>query len=121
MGIGNLYPVPNKSQLDSGNLSRHELDSMKRRGAVGDIFDHFFDVKGSFVDSDVEERLIAMPVEVIRKIPCSIAIAGGRQKGQCILGALRSQAIRTIVTDTTAVEELKRLMRIAAHDRERVT
>jgi deoxyribonucleoside regulator len=115
LGIGNLYPVPNKSQLDSGNFSRHELDTMKRRGAVGDIFDHFFDAQGRFIDSDVEERLIAMPVETIRKIPCAVAIAGGRNKAQSIMGALRSHVIRTIVTDTTAVEELKKLTRIAAH------
>ena len=63
----------------------------------------------NFIHSDIESRLIAIPIETIRRIPFTIAVGGGLEKAMAILGLLRSNIIKFIITDSTAVEEIIKL------------
>lgn len=109
MGIGSLSPIPTKSLIESGNISLKECEHLKSLGAVGNLVAHFFDINGNFIHSDIESRLIAIPIETIRRIPFTIAVGGGLEKAMAILGLLRSNIIKFIITDSTAVEEIIKL------------
>ncbi|MCL5071917.1 MAG: hypothetical protein M1308_13640 [Actinobacteria bacterium] len=106
MGVGSLYPVPNKGLIESGNISLEECEYLKNLGAVGNLVAHFFDINGNFIHSDIEDRLIAISIETISRIPYTIAVAGGSAKARAILGLLRSNSIKILVTDSTAAEEV---------------
>jgi DNA-binding transcriptional regulator LsrR (DeoR family) len=113
VGIGTLNP----SRLlgESGNaFNRTELAHMKRLGAVGDICVHFFDRDGRDVGGPLNERVIGMSLDQLRKVPRVVAVAGTVEKVEAIRGALEGKLVTTLITDRFAAEEL-----LASHGRRR--
>ena len=80
-------------------VSTDELKELKRTGAVGDILGHCFDEKGNFIETDLEDRLMSIPLSLFRSIRERVAVAGGHHKVEAIRAALRSGIITSLVTD----------------------
>lgn len=78
--------------------------SLDEAQAVGEILIAPFDIGGSFVCPALRERVIAFDARTLRDVPISIGIGTGRGKVQPILGALRSGAVKTLVTDVATAE-----------------
>ncbi|HET9614894.1 MAG TPA: sugar-binding domain-containing protein, partial [Candidatus Limnocylindrales bacterium] len=78
-----------------------ELD---RSGAVGEILVRPFDIDGRFVCNALHERTIAFDARDLGRVPIRIAVAGGPTKVRPILGALRSGAVTTLITDQPTAE-----------------
>ena len=53
--------------------------------------------------------IIAMPVKTLLKVPYSIGVAGGKEKADAILGALRGKYVNILITDNTAAEKILKL------------
>jgi DNA-binding transcriptional regulator LsrR (DeoR family) len=77
----------------------NECERMQNLGAVGDLLAKPFDSRGRFLGSDFLQRMIAIDSKDLRRIPIVAGIAGGRQKVQAILGALRTECLNTLITD----------------------
>jgi len=73
---------------------------------VGDILLHFYDIHGRPVDSSLDNRVISMQLEQLRRTERSVGIAGGPRKYQGILGALNGHWINVLITDRTTAEKL---------------
>lgn len=104
-GIGSLQP----SQLlqKSGNIFKEEeLNLLKERGAVGEICLHFFDENGKPIKTELDERVIGISLEQLKKVSRVIGIAGGERKYKAILGALRGKLINILITDHLTAEFL---------------
>jgi DNA-binding transcriptional regulator LsrR (DeoR family) len=67
--------------------------------AIGEILIAPFDVAGSFVCPALRERVLAFDARDLARVPVSIGVGAGERKVRPILGALRSGAVRTRVTD----------------------
>jgi DNA-binding transcriptional regulator LsrR (DeoR family) len=107
VGIGTLQP--STLLASSGNIfSTDELDLLRARGAVGDICLRFFDRQGERVLTPLDERVIGMRPEHLRKVARSVGIAGGRRKHHAIRGALCSGWINVLITDRWTAEALAR-------------
>jgi DNA-binding transcriptional regulator LsrR (DeoR family) len=105
VGIGALHP----SRLlgESGNVfSKEELDALKGLGAVGDICMHFFDTHGGNLTSALNDRVVGMSLDQLRRVPRTIGIAGTQQKCEAIRGALEGRLVTTLVTDRFTAERL---------------
>jgi deoxyribonucleoside regulator len=76
-----------------------EIERIKKEGAIGDILGHCFNEKGEFVQTDLEDRLVSIPVSMLRGIDERVAVAGGDFKVRAIQGALRSGIVTDLVTD----------------------
>jgi DNA-binding transcriptional regulator LsrR (DeoR family) len=76
-----------------------EIERIKREGAIGDILGHCYNEKGEFVQTDLEDRLVSIPVSMLRAIDERVAVAGGEFKVRAIRGALRSGIVTDLVTD----------------------
>lgn len=87
-------------------MSADELQKIKQLGAIGDILGHCFDKSGNFLDTDLEKRLVGIPMHMLRNIPERIAVAGGQSKAQAVQGLLRSGLITVLVTDEVAAKKL---------------
>jgi DNA-binding transcriptional regulator LsrR (DeoR family) len=72
--------------------------------AVGEILIAPFDVQGRFVCPGLRERVLAFDARELGRVPVAIGVASGARKVAPILGALRSGAVRTLVTDVTTAE-----------------
>jgi DNA-binding transcriptional regulator LsrR (DeoR family) len=107
VGIGAVEP--SKLLAASGNVfSPRELQSLRDRGAVGDICLRFFDAMGTPITTPLNDRVIAIELADLRRVDRVVGIAGGRRKTEAILGALRGRLINVLITDRATAERLVR-------------
>lgn len=105
LGIGAVQP--SEVLARSGNVfTREELDALTRMGAVGDISLRFFNIVGEPVAAPLDERVIGMSLDEIKKIPRVVALAGGERKTAAIRGALLGRFIDVLITDRFTAQKL---------------
>jgi DNA-binding transcriptional regulator LsrR (DeoR family) len=105
VGIGAL--TPSKLLAASGNVfTADELQELEEAGAVGDICLRFFDADGVPVASPLDERVIGLDLEQIKRPRRTLALAGGPRKFAAIQGALRGRFVNVLVTDRFTAERL---------------
>ena len=105
VGIG--APMPDSLLIRSGSiLSRAELDMLLQKGVVGDIALRFFDAQGQPVQSEIDKRVIGITFDQLKCTRQVVGIAGGSEKFQSILGALRGKLINVLITDSVNAEKL---------------
>lgn len=83
-----------------------DLESINEQGTIGDILGHCFNADGTFLKTVIEDRLVSIPVEMLRNVKKRVAISGGVEKAPAILGALRSGMITHLVTDEDTAEQI---------------
>jgi DNA-binding transcriptional regulator LsrR (DeoR family) len=105
MGIGSIEP--SNVLATSGNaFSPEDRQPLLDAGAVGDICHRIFRADGSLVRGAMDDRIIAIPVDDLMRIPRRIGIAGGPLKLDAIKGALRGGWVTTVITDLRTAERL---------------
>jgi len=82
------------------------MSLLSQQNAVGEFLTYCYEINGNFCKTETLNRTIAIPVEVIKKIPYSIGIAVGSQKAMAVLGAIRAGLINSLITDTTTARTL---------------
>ncbi len=98
VGIGAVQP--SEMLARSGNVfSRQEMEVLQEAGAVGEISYRFYDRDGKPVVTPLNERVIGISLEDLRKAPRVMALAGGESKTDAIAGALKLGVIDVLVTD----------------------
>lgn len=106
-GVGAFGPENHFARL--GYLDEETLRDLQERGAVGEVMARFFDINGRLLPCPLDERLIGLDMEQIRRIPVSAIMASGANKATAILGALRSGYFKVLITDDRAAREVLRL------------
>jgi DNA-binding transcriptional regulator LsrR (DeoR family) len=69
------------------------------QGAAGDVCTRFFDDDGAPVDYEGIGRQVAIPLDLLREVPASIAVAVGPEKVRGILAGARAGYFTELVTD----------------------
>jgi DNA-binding transcriptional regulator LsrR (DeoR family) len=82
------------------------LDILREKEAVGDILLRFFNEDGIPVESILNDRVISMGLDQLKKVDRAIGIAGGPRKFSAIRGALRGKLINILVTDSCTGKRL---------------
>ncbi|MBN1657794.1 MAG: sugar-binding transcriptional regulator [Anaerolineae bacterium] len=107
VGIGAIDPSP--LLASSGNLySAAELAVLREHGAVGDVLLHFFDRQGRPVNTHLDNRVIGMSLDQLKRVKRRVGIAGGRRKHEAIRGAVLGGQVNVLITDRFTAEELVR-------------
>ena len=97
------------SRYREGYLSPEQLERLLDEGAVGDVLLHFFGADGQIVDHAFDATVTAISWEQLEHVNTVIAIAGGEEKTESILAALRSGLIDVLIVDrSTASRVLER-------------
>jgi deoxyribonucleoside regulator len=109
VGIGTLDE--SAPLIRYGHISARDRRRLLDAGAVGDMCTRFFTPEGDPVHV-LDDRLIAIEWDALKKIPLVIAMASGLDKRDAILGALRAGVIDVLVTD----EATARAVLLAARD-----
>lgn len=101
-----------------GYLGDEEHRSLVAAGAVGDLLFHFIDRDGRVVDHEINERVVSIGPDALRRVPVRIMSSGGHQKIDALLGVMRLVAPTVLVTDEhTARALLLRADEPVAEDR----
>jgi DNA-binding transcriptional regulator LsrR (DeoR family) len=105
VGIGEIKP--SSLLATSGNVfTGDELDGLREKGAVGDILVRFFDQDGRPIPSTLDERVVGMHLEQLKKVRRAVGIAGGKRKVEAIRAALRGKLINRLITDQFTAQKL---------------
>ena len=98
VGIGAVEP--SKLLASSGNVfSPQELEALSAKGAVGDICLRFFDADGKPVSTPLNDRVISIDLDSLRRVDRVVGVAGGRRKTAAIRGALQGGWVNVLITD----------------------
>jgi deoxyribonucleoside regulator len=97
-GIGTMVEEAS-SFLRAGHLTSAQLAHLRELGIVGESCGRFFDAQGRYDGFAINERVVGISLDDLRKIPRVIAIARGLPKVLSILGALRGGFMTVLATD----------------------
>ena len=103
-GIGSSLSVA--SSVRSGLFSQEQVDEFRAMGAVGDMLGEWFDVTGAALVGAASDRKIGMGIDQLRQMPNVVGVAGGMDKVEAIIGALRGGYLDVLVTDEDVAERL---------------
>jgi DNA-binding transcriptional regulator LsrR (DeoR family) len=101
VGVGAIRPAIQSMLIKSGYISTTELKSLKRAGAVGDVFSYFIDDDGEVVRTGLYDRLITIGLADIRRIPTRLGVAAGATKARALAAAMRGGFINTLIADSS--------------------
>ena len=106
VGIG--VPDGTEHTLDkAGYMTASERRTLVEYGAVGDMCLQFYDKDGNTEQFRFfNDRVAAMRLEDVRKVPSKIGIAGGARKVDAVIGAIRGGFINILITDTECAKKL---------------
>ena len=106
VGIGVPDGV-NHTLEKAGYITGSELRRLVEEGAIGDMCLQFFDKDGNTDKYGFyNDRVAAMSLSEIRRIPSKIGIAGGTRKAEAVIGAIRGGYINILITDGECAKRL---------------
>ena len=109
VGIGTLDE--SAPLIRFGHISPKDRKRLLAAGAIGDMCTRFFTPEGEPVHV-LDDRLIAIEWDELKRIPLVVAMAAGVDKRDAILGALRAARMSVLITDApTARAVLKEAAR----------
>ena len=105
VGVG-LYGPGATTHKSDNIFSEEDKDLLTSMNVVGDISFRFFNDQGQYVTSEINERIVGLSIDQIKKIPRIIGIAGGEDKYKTIRAALKGNLIHVLITDRHTAEKL---------------
>lgn len=82
------------------------VEPLRRKGAVANILCYFVGADGRLVDHEINQRVMAIELDAVARIPSVILAAGGEQKVQPILAALQAVPVHALITDAATASAL---------------
>ena len=90
-------------------ISNADRASLLKAGAVGDVLFNFFDASGKLVDHPINERVMSVPLDIIKKVPVRVMAAGGASKVPALAGALKIIRPTILITDEYTAKDVLKL------------
>ncbi len=85
--------------LKSSILGHNDFLLLNMKGAVGDVICHFIDKDGNLVDTDIDSRLVSVPLGTLNELENVIGVAAGKHKVSAITAALKGGYLDILITD----------------------
>ena len=87
-------------------FDKADVDSLLKKGAIGDICTHIITESGNICDSDLDQRTIGIELDNLREKEFSIAVAGGKEKLKVIRAGLLARYFNVLITDEKTATNL---------------
>lgn len=106
VGVGNFTNqtglVPKRFMFEE------EFQELKRKNATGEICTYYFNPDGAIIESGINQRVFAIDYSSYMKIPVRIGVAGGNEKIQALIGAIKGKLINVLITDIETAKEVRK-------------
>jgi DNA-binding transcriptional regulator LsrR (DeoR family) len=105
VGVG---PADFHGPLEAGDnfFTAQQLADVRAAGAVGQIHQRFINAQGEAVPTLLDEQVVGITLEQLRKVRRKIVVAGGVGKHAALSAALAGQWIDVLVTDVNSANYL---------------
>ncbi len=97
-GVGNPRNLV-RSPYFRSEVIKDYIDEMEKQAVVGDMLTHCFDVDGNYIRCAIEERMINVSFEQIRRAKRKVIITFGDDRVEALIGAMNARLIDVLVTD----------------------
>jgi deoxyribonucleoside regulator len=87
-------------------LTEHERRELIKLGAVGDLLYNFFDIDGKLIAHPVNDRIMSLPISQLRGVPLRVLSAGGDEKIDAIIGAIKLIDCNVLITNEETAKAL---------------
>ena len=98
--------APSSTAFRFNMLSEEDRLELIAKGAVGDLLYNFFDIDGKLIDHPVNSRIMSLPIAQLRDVPLRVISAGGDEKIQAILGAIKLINCNVLITNEKTAKDL---------------
>ena len=92
--------------VKEGFLNTNEIEIYRSIGAVGDLLSQFYDKNGDILDFDLHKKLVSTDINILKSLKHVVAVAGGLEKCEAIIGALKGGYIDVLITDEVVAKSL---------------
>ncbi|HTV68832.1 MAG TPA: sugar-binding transcriptional regulator [Rhizobiaceae bacterium] len=89
-----------------GFLKESDREELVARDAVGDVLFHPFNIKGEIVDHPINNVVMSVDVERLRKAPLRILTSGGAEKIDALKGAMKLLTPTVLITDEESARKI---------------
>lgn len=103
-GVGEL--TPESRWADGDNLIRPSAEEYINNGGAGVLIGRFIDGNGRELEGPLSGRQIGMELDILRKVPTRLCIAGGAEKLPAIRATLAGGYVTHLVTDMKTAQDL---------------
>ena len=100
---------PRSTSLSEGFISRTELGELIAAGCVCDTMFNFLDAEGRSVDHPINERVMSVDLDTLKKARHIVLSSGGAHRALAIRATIRRIGCNTLITDEAAARELLKL------------
>lgn len=99
VGIGAFGVRSSATIVEDMRLSEPEMATFLAQRPAGDLTGRFFDDAGSELGPPTSDRVIAVTIDDLRRVPCVIGLAAGVEKARGVLAALHTGVMDIVVLD----------------------
>ncbi len=103
VGLGSLES--DQLYVQAGLIDARDLDAVRGR-AVGDICGRFFDINGQAVATPFDNRVVGIALSDMARAAAAVGVAGGPDKIDPLIGALRGRHINVLISDEHTISQL---------------
>jgi DNA-binding transcriptional regulator LsrR (DeoR family) len=89
-----------------GFINEQDRAGLKAKGAVGDLLFNFFDENGTLVDHPINQRVMSIPLDSIRRASRRIIASGGGEKVKALIGGMKLVNCNVLITDESTARGL---------------
>ena len=87
-------------------LGESTFELLGKKGAIGHIAGHFYDMDGREILTTLSDRMIGIDYEDLRKCKNVVCVAYGEAKAKAIAGALKGGFIDTLIIDSACAQKI---------------
>jgi len=106
VGIGAVGAGSSAALVDALRLTGRDRARFEKAGPVGDVCARYFDEDGHPVHGAIEDRVLGVTLDDLRRIRTVVGLAAGLEKTRGVLGALRGRHLDVLVCDAPLAEAL---------------
>jgi deoxyribonucleoside regulator len=111
VGIGSLTQ---SSFIERGVIGADGVEQLRQSGAVGEVCGRFYDRFGRECETEYQERVIGINVDLLREIREVIAVTCGAGRAEAIHAALNGCLVKSLVIDEAGAEAVLDRVKVAA-------
>jgi len=96
----------NRTMYTLGGFKSEDLKVLHHNEIIGEIGLNFYNKEGNYVKTGLEDRLINIKIDEIKRIKNIVLIAFSNEKLEAISGFLKSGVTNVFITDSITAEQL---------------
>ncbi len=104
VGIG--APTETSTLMATGYFDAAYMKNIKKLKAVGDICLQFFDIDGNYEKFPDNKKVFGIELQKLKNIDRVIGVAGGNEKAESIIGAIKGKYINVLITNYSCAKKI---------------